>query len=378
MAACLDYNPGWKPAPWRSRLIQSLRRSIALCYGTRPQIVKASVLLDTLRRRWPVLAIDTGQHYDYELNELLYRQLGIPRPDHFLEVGSSTPVQQTAAVMLRTAELLRTAPPAAVVVIGDTNSTLGCALAASKEGIPVVHVEAGLRATEPNLPEEANRRVVDALAQLLCAPCEGAADRLCAEHAPGVVVVTGDVARDVLIRNLRIAPAPSGHAPFALATAHRAALTASRAALEDLISALGTLGLPVRLPLHPRTRAALERFDLIEALPPGVEIGPPLGYLELLAAVRDAAVVVTDSGGVQREAYWLGTPCVTVRNETEWEETVATGANALVPPGSALERLATAVEAQRRRRDAASWDPNAYGDGDAASRVADAIGGLLD
>jgi UDP-N-acetylglucosamine 2-epimerase len=163
-----------------------------------------------------------------------------------------------------------------------------------------------------------------------------------------------------------------------LATAHRAALTASRAALEDLISALGTLGLPVRLPLHPRTRAALERFDLIEALPPGVEIGPPLGYLELLAAVRDAAVVVTDSGGVQREAYWLGTPCVTVRNETEWEETVATGANALVPPGSALERLATAVEAQRRRRDAASWDPNAYGDGDAASRVADAIGGLLD
>ncbi len=280
--------------------------------------------------------------------------------------------------MLRTAELLRAAPPAAVVVIGDTNSTLGSALAASKEGIPVVHVEAGLRAAEPNLPEEANRRVVDALADLLCAPCEGAADRLRAEQAPGAVAVTGDVARDVLIRNLRIAPAPSAQPPFALATAHRAALTASRSALADLISALGTIGMSVRLPLHPRTRAALERFGLIEALPPSVEIGPPLGYLELLAAVRDAAVVVTDSGGVQREAYWLGTPCVTVRTETEWDETVATGANALVPPGCARERLATVVERQRRVREAAPWNASAYGDGDAASRVADAIGGLLD
>jgi UDP-N-acetylglucosamine 2-epimerase len=325
-----------------------------------------------------VVAIDTGQHYDYELNELLYRQLGIPRPDHFLEVGSSSPVQQTADVMLRTAELLRSAPPAAVVVIGDTNSTLGSALAASKEGIPVVHVEAGLRAAEPNLPEETNRRVVDALAHLLCAPCHGAADRLRAEHAPGAVVVTGDVARDVLIRNLRIAPAPSTQRPFALATAHRAALTANRAALADLVSALGMIDLPVRLPLHPRTRAALERFGLLEAIPPSVEIAPPLGYLELLAAVRDAAVVVTDSGGVQREAYWLGTPCVTVRTETEWEETVAAGANALVRPGAAYEQLAAAVHRQRRLRETQPWISDAYGDGDAASRVADAIGGLLD
>jgi UDP-N-acetylglucosamine 2-epimerase len=378
VAACLDNKPGWKATPWRSLLIQSLRRSLALCYGTRPQIVKASVLLDTLRSRWPVVAIDTGQHYDYELNELLYRQLGIPRPDHFLEVGSSTPVRQTADVMLRTADLLRAAPPAAVVVIGDTNSTLGCALAASKEGIPVVHVEAGLRAAEPNLPEEANRRVVDALAHVLCAPCEGAAARLRAEHAPGAVVVTGDVARDVLIRNLRVAPAPSAQAPFALATAHRAALTASRAALADLVSALGTIDLPVRLPLHPRTRAALERFGLMDALPSGVEIGPPLGYLELLAAVRDAAVVVTDSGGVQREAYWLGTPCVTLRTETEWDETVAAGANALVPPGSASEQLAAVVGRQRRLRAARPWSGDAYGDGNAAARVADAIGGLLD
>lgn len=353
-------------------------RSLALCYGTRPQVVKASVLLDTLRARWPVVAIDTGQHYDFELNGLLYQQLGIPRPDHFLEVGSNTPVAQTTDVILRSAEILRATRPAAVIVIGDTNSTLGCALAASKEDIPVVHVEAGLRATEPNLPEESNRRVVDALAQLLCAPGEAAAARLRSERATGTVVVTGDVARDVLIRHLPVAPPKSKAPPFALATAHRAGLTSDRTALGALVAALGTIGLPVRLPLHPRTRAALERFGLMETIPSGVQIEPPLGYLEMLAAVRDAAVIITDSGGVQREAYWLGTPCVTVRAETEWEETVAVGANALLPAVAAPDELAGLVHRQRHRRAVQPWDPGAYGDGDAATRVAQAVEGLLD
>jgi UDP-N-acetylglucosamine 2-epimerase len=350
---------------------------MALCYGTRPQIVKASVLLDALRRRWPVVSIDTGQHYDFELNGLLYRQLGIPQPDHFLEVGSNTPVQQTVDVMSRTAEILRATRPAAVLVIGDTNSTLGCALAASKEDIPVVHVEAGLRAAEPNLPEEVNRRVVDALARLLCAPCHAAAARLRAEQSPGEIVVTGDVARDVLIRHLSLAPAPSHTGPFILATAHRAALTSDRVALDSFLAGLGATGLPVRFPLHPRTRAALERFGLMECIPSSVRLESPLGYLELLGAVRDAAIVVTDSGGVQREAFWLGTPCITIRAETEWEETVACGANTLLPAALCREELAALV-ARRRRPGLAPWDRSAYGDGNAASRVADAVRGFLD
>ena len=230
---------------------------LALCYGTRPQVVKASVLLQILRARGPVVAIDTGQHYDFELNELLYRQLGVPRPDHFLEVGSGPGVEQTAAVMARTVEILRRERPTAVLVIGDTNSTLGAALAASKEGLPLAHVEAGLRAQEPNLPEEANRRVVDVLSQLLLAPCESAAARLRAESTPGRVVTTGDVARDVLARHLRLAPPPIGGPPFVLATAHRAALTSDPAALAALLQALGELDLSVLLPLHPRTRHAL-------------------------------------------------------------------------------------------------------------------------
>ncbi len=349
-----------------------------LCYGTRPQVVKASALLETLRARWPVLSVDTGQHYDFELHGRFYQQLGIPAPDHFLEVGSGAPVIQIAAVMTRTAEVLRGRQPAAVVVIGDTNSTLGCALAATKEGIPLVHVEAGLRSDEVDLPEEANRRVVDALAHLLCAPSQAAAARLLREHLPGRVVATGDVARDVLLRHLRLAPAPAPGPPFALATAHRAALTADRESLAALLSGLGGLALPVRMPLHPRTREALLRFHLLSTIPPSVEICEPMGYLETIAAVRDATIVITDSGGLQREAYWLGTPCVTLRSETEWTETVECGGNALMPALDAPRKLAALVEAQQRRQRDAPWSPDAYGDGRAAERIADAVGMLVD
>jgi UDP-N-acetylglucosamine 2-epimerase len=344
---------------------------LALCFGSRPQVIKAAVLLETLRARWPTLSVDTGQHYDFELNGLLYQELGVPRPDHFLEVGSADPATQTAAVLVRTAEVLRRYRPAVVLVIGDTNSTLGCALAASKEGLPVVHVEAGLRSSEPGLPEEANRRLVDAIADLLCAPSERCAERLREERAPGAVVATGDVAHDILLRSLRVAPAPRAGEPFALATVHRAALTSDPEKLRMVLGALGSLGLPVVFPMHPRTRHALEHYGLGDAVPPTVTVREPFGYLETIAAVRDAAVVVTDSGGLQREAYWLGTPCVTLRAETEWAETVECGANALVPPDAAPSRLAGVARAQCGRRN--GWPRDAYGGGDAAARVADAI-----
>jgi UDP-N-acetylglucosamine 2-epimerase len=314
---------------------------LALCFGTRPQVVKASMLLDVLQRRWQVIAVDTDQHYDFELNGLFYQQLGVPRPDHFLEVGSDTAASQTAAVLTRTAEVLRAQRPAAVVVVGDTNSTLGAALAASKEGYPVVHVEAGLRSSEPDLPEENNRRVVDVLSRLLCAPSAASEARLRAEEAPGIVVNTGDVARDVLLRNLQIAPPPQPGPPFVLATFHRAALTSDSNALAALIDGLAALDMPILLPLHPRTRAALEGFDLL------------------------------------REAYWLNTPCVTVRGDAEWAETVACGASAVVPVSEAPRLLATTVVEQRRKAKESSWTPDAYGDGHAAERIRDAIADLL-
>jgi UDP-N-acetylglucosamine 2-epimerase (non-hydrolysing) len=350
---------------------------LALCFGTRPQVVKASILLEVLRRRWQVVAVDTGQHYDFELNGLFYQQLGIPRPDHFLEVGSDAAAPQTAAVLTRTAETLKAYRPSAVIVIGDTNSTLGAALAASKEGYPLIHVEAGLRSSEPDLPEEINRRVVDVLSHLLCAPSAAAAACLRAERSPGIVTTTGDVARDVLLRHLSQSPTSHGTTPFVLATFHRAALTADRGALGALVEALANLDMPIVLPLHPRTRGALERFDLLRRLPRTVDVRLPLGYLETIAAVRDAAVVITDSGGLQREAYWLGTPCVTIRGETEWTETVACGANALVPATDAPDKLVETVERQRQNAKQSPWMPDAYGDGHAADRISEAISEFL-
>jgi UDP-N-acetylglucosamine 2-epimerase len=346
---------------------------LTVCFGTRPQVIKASVLLPALRAHWPVTTVDTGQHYDFELNRLLYEQLEIPGPDHFLEVGSADAAEQTAAVLVRTAAILRRDAPAAVVVIGDTNSTLGCALAAKKENLPLVHVEAGLRSSEPNLPEEINRRIVDITADLLCAPSQSAAARLRAEGVQGAIDTTGDVARDALLHHLPLAGSAGIGQPFVLATLHRAALTDDPAALESVVYGLGELGMPVIFAVHPRTSSALARYGVLESIPRSVSLRPPMGYLEAIAAVRDAAVVVTDSGGLQREAYWLGTPCVTVRRETEWVETVECGANSLVPPLEARERLARAVLEQCERKRQHPWSPEAYGSGDAAERVAGAI-----
>ncbi len=350
---------------------------LALCFGTRPQVIKASVLLKSLRSRWPVTTIDTGQHYDYELNGLLYRQLEVPPPDHFLEVGSAEPASQTAEVLRRAADVLQRDPPAAVIVIGDTNSTLGCALAAQKGNFPLVHVEAGLRANEPNLPEEVNRRVVDVMATLLCAPAPTHAARLRAERVPGTIVTTGDVARDVLVRHLALARRTDGPSRFALATIHRAGITSDPEALRSVIHAMGNVGMPVLFALHPRTRLALERYNLLRGMPDTVSILPPLGYLEAIAAVRDATIVMTDSGGLQREAYWLGTPCVTLRSETEWVETVECGANRLVNPLDAREELVPAVREQCRKKQESSWATDAYGDGHAAERVTEAIAASL-
>jgi UDP-GlcNAc3NAcA epimerase len=355
------------------------RRPLALCYGTRPQVIKTSVLAAGLGARWPLLRVDTGQHYDHELNALLYQQLGIAPPDQFLEVGSGSHAQQTAAVLERAAAAFERSRPWAVVVIGDTNSTLGGALAAVKLQIPVVHVEAGMRAADRQLAEEINRRAVDAISAVWCAPSVAAAERLRREGADRGVVVTGDIARDVLERHAHAVgsvatiagwPLRAGE-PYAFTTLHRAELTDDPERLRAVLAVLGTLDLPVVLPLHPRTRRAITEAGLGAAIPSRVHCLPPVGYLQSLACVREAGVVVTDSGGVQREAYWLGRPCVTVRDETEWEETVACGANVVVPPEAASATLAEVV---RERLDhPRTWGRDALGLGDAAGRIADAI-----
>lgn len=360
------------------------RTDVALCYGTRPQIIKASVLRRELARHAAVLAVDTGQHYDYELNALLYEQLGVLPPDHCLDVGSAGHAEQTAAVLVRAEEALRQWRPRAVVVIGDTNSTLGCALAAAKLRLPVVHVEAGLRARDALMAEEINRRAVDAIAQLLCTPSARATERLACERPDATIRQTGDVAHDVLLRQEGTLPRPSTFAPVAedepycYATLHRAELTDDAERLEHVLSALGALGRTVVLPLHPRTRAVLDSRLAGRDFGGALRLLPPVGYLESLALGRGAELVVTDSGGVQREAYWNGVPCVTLRGETEWLETVEIGANTLVSP-AASERLPAAIAEHRRRwAGGGTWDRTLYGTGDAAARIATAVRSLLD
>ncbi|HEX6106227.1 MAG TPA: UDP-N-acetylglucosamine 2-epimerase (non-hydrolyzing) [Gemmatimonadales bacterium] len=359
------------------------RTDIALCYGTRPQVIKASVLRRELARLGRVFALDTGQHYDYELNALLYAQLGVQPADALLEVGSGLHGEQTAAILVRAERVLAERRPRAVVVIGDTNSTAGCALAAAKLRIPLVHVEAGLRAADPLMAEEINRRMVDAIAQVLCTPSARATGRVRAERCDAAIHQTGDVARDVLLANEARLPAPHTAAPLAggdycYATLHRAELTAHPDRLAGVIDALARLEHPVILPLHPRTRAVLEGYGRRAGWAERVTFLPPVGYLESLALIRAADLVVTDSGGVQREAYWFGVPCVTLRTETEWAETVELGANETVDPDQVAAGLAAAAARHRARWCAgADWHRDAYGTGDAAARVTDAVASLI-
>jgi len=342
-------------------------------------VIKASVLRDALAAVGPVAAVDTGQHYDYELHQVHYDQLGVRPPDAFLDVGSGTHATQTAAILIACERWLEEHRPRVAIVIGDTNSTLACALAAAKVRVPVAHVEAGLRAADRLMAEEINRRLVDAIADLLFSPCERVAIGLRRQYPDAVVEVPGDVAYDVLQRalpRLRSADTVEGYEAawgdhFVYVTLHRAELVDAPDRLSLVMKALADCALPCLLAAHPRTAAALQQVGV--AANGRVRVTTPIGYLESIALARRAAVVVTDSGGLQREAYWLGVPCVTVRDETEWVETVERGANRLVPPAEA-EALPDVIAVAAKRRASANWDRTAYGDGHAAERIAQVIG----
>lgn len=357
---------------------------ISLFFGTRPQIIKASVLREALAGIGPVMTVDTGQHYDFALHQVHYDQLSIGPPDAFLGVGSGSHARQTGTILEAAERCLHDHPPTLAIVIGDTNSTLACALAAAKARIPVAHVEAGLRAVDFLMAEEINRRCVDAVSTLLFAPSIRAVRALEREGVRGEIHQVGDVAYDVLLRHAERAPAvrtirgysPSWGEDYVFVTLHRAELVDHPSRLATVVGALRRLERPVWFAAHPRTHSALESAGIT----PGCEIAvcEPLGYVEGLAAVRHAAVVVTDSGGLQREAYWLGTPCVTMRNETEWVETVELGANRVVPPERAELELPSAIRrAVQDRAGGRAWDRTAYGGGGAAGRVAEIVAAAL-
>ncbi len=344
--------------------------------GNRPQFIKAAAVSGPLRARHEEVLIHTGQHHDDELSAVFFRELGVPAPDRELGIAGGTNTSQTARMLGALGPLIAEVEPDVALVYGDTNSTLAGALAAALAQVPVAHVEAGMRSYDRRMPEEINRVLTDHLSDLLLCPSGTAAANLEREGAHGEVALVGDVMVDVALRFgprarertdvLQAHGVASGE--FILATAHRAGTVDDPDRLARLVDLLLAVPNPVVLPLHPRTRARLVDAGLHERLEPasGVTVLPPLGYLEFTALLNHARGVLTDSGGVQKEAYLARVRCVTLRDTTEWVETVAAGWNRLVDLDAAL-----ALDALERPVPEAH--PELYGDGRAGERVAAAL-----
>ena len=344
--------------------------------GNRPQFVKAAAVSGPLRERADEVLVHTGQHYDDALSSVFFDELGLPRPEHRLDLGGGSNTAQTARMLAAIESLLHQERPDAVLVYGDTNSTLAGALAGAQAHIPVAHVEAGMRSFDMRMPEELNRVLCDHAASLLLCPSASAAENLRAENVHGEVVVCGDVMVDVAAL---VAPAARGRSDvcaahgvtaggYLLATAHRAGNVDDPERLASLVDLLLGLPEPVVVPLHPRTRARLEAAERLDDLRGAdhVHLSPPLGYVEFTALLQQARTVLTDSGGVQKEAYLAGVPCVTLRDSTEWVETVKTGWNVLVDLDADAARGALA-------RPLPASHPALYGDGRAGARVVEAL-----
>jgi UDP-GlcNAc3NAcA epimerase len=344
--------------------------------GNRPQFVKAAPLSRALRRRADEVLVHSGQHYDPELADLFFDELGVPRPDHALEVGGGTPLAQTALMLERLEPLLLEEAPDAVLVYGDTTTTLAGALAAAKLGLPLAHVEAGLRSFDRTMPEEQNRVVADHLSSVLFCPTDAAVANLAREGVSAEIHRVGDVMLDA---SMMFAPAAAarpgpralGLEPggYLLVTVHRAAATDTPEALDALVALLTAIEEPMVFPVHPRTRHRLRdagRWERLAAHAP-LRLSPPVGYLDFTALLTGARGVLTDSGGVQKEAFFHGVPCLTLRETTEWVETVEGGFNRLVgmDAGRVLAALGDLSMPPER--------PPLYGDGRASERIADAI-----
>ena len=345
--------------------------------GNRPQFVKAAAVSRLLRKEHDEVLVHTGQHYDDELSRVFFDELGVPAPDRQLNAGGGTNTEQTARILGLLEGVIEAEAPDVVMVYGDTNSTLAAALAAAQARVPVAHVEAGMRSFDRAMPEELNRVLCDHASDLLLCSTQTAMDNLEREHVPGERHLVGDVMADVslafgpiaLERSTALADHGLEPGEYVLATAHRAGNVDDPARLERLVTLLEAVPGPCVLPLHPRTAARLGEFGLRRRLDEaeGVRLLPPLGYLDFMRLAMDARAVLTDSGGVQKEAYLLGVRCVTLRETTEWVETVEAGWNTLV--GLDREAALAALEAPAP----AGERPELYGGGKAASRIVDVL-----
>jgi UDP-N-acetylglucosamine 2-epimerase len=343
--------------------------------GARPQFVKAAAVSRVLRIAHTEVLVHTGQHYDYRMSGIFFDGLDLPQSDVNLGVGSGPHGMQTGSMLKGIEEVLIAERPDWLLVYGDTNSTLAGALAAAKLSIPVAHIEAGLRSFNRRMPEEINRVLADHVSDLLLCPSQTAIDNLTAEGIVENVHLVGDVMLDVLNwarpRAEQIAPEILKRLgvtskSYLLATVHRSENTDDPARLSQILEAFNRINEPILFPVHPRARKAFEAADV--RLGPHVQLIDPVGYVEMVALTAAARMVLTDSGGLQKEAYWLAVPCVTLRDETEWVETVDAGWNMLT--GSSAQSILAAVGSFTP----VGHPPALYGDGASAALCVDLLG----
>jgi len=348
--------------------------------GARPQFIKCAPVSRELRKEHEEILVHTGQHYDHGMSAVFFEELAIPEPDYNLGIGSGAHGRQTGAMLGAIEDVLEKEEPEIVLVYGDTNSTLAGALAAAKMHVPVAHVEAGLRSFDRRMPEEVNRVLTDHASDILFCPTATAIRNLAAEGVTEGVFLVGDVMVDAMNHNRAIAEERSRiledagvrSGEYLVVTVHRPSNTDSRENMAAIIGALGEAGVPVVFPVHPRTRKFLLGYDLLAAMPENIRITEPLGYLDMLRLMAHAKKILTDSGGVQKEAYMLGVPCITLRENTEWVETVEAGWNVLV--GAEREGIVDVI----RQFSPGFLQKRIFGEGDASLRIREILTGYQD
>jgi UDP-N-acetylglucosamine 2-epimerase (non-hydrolysing) len=338
--------------------------------GARPQFIKAALLSKELRKGSEEILVHTGQHYDVELSDYFFQSLDIPRPDYNLGVGSSSHAKQTGEMLVELEKVIKRENPDMLITYGDTNSTLAGALAAIKLGVGIAHVEAGLRSYNRSMPEEVNRVLTDHLSNLLFCPTKTSIANLKKEGITEGVHLVGDVMYDLALKYRSIAEERQAHKRFGLrskeyvlVTVHRPSNTDDEKNLSSIVNALVDCGSPVVFPAHPRAEKFLREFDLYENLSEKVKVVKPVDYLDFTSLLNNCKKVVTDSGGVQKEAYFSEKPCITLREETEWVETVKDGWNVLV--GADKKKIIKAIQEFEPRGKRSDH----YGKGNAVEKI---------
>lgn len=348
-------------------------KKICTVIGARPQFIKAAPVSKVLRKEFNEILIHTGQHYDNNMSSIFFDELDIPKPDYNLAIGSGGHGKMTGEMLIKLEEIYLKEKPDYVLVYGDTNSTLAGALAASKLLIPVIHIEAGLRSFNMNMPEEQNRILTDHISSLLFAPTETAIKNINNEGLREKGINVGDVMYDAVLNFTKLANEKSkivnelGLKPgeYMLTTIHRAENTDNIDRLRNIIEALNSAKTQIVLPIHPRTKKYIQEYGL--RFGDNIKCIEPIGYLDMISLESNASKIVTDSGGVQKEAYFMDKPCITMRDETEWVETVNVGWNIIV--GTDKEKILNAINNFEAPKD----KPDIFGDGHASEKILESL-----